>query len=255
MEYYSFLDEIEKEEMKKMADEIDSEEAYYTIQDALKNLDYTRLVEKRELIEKQIEKREDLSPLAQKYWSYKIENSRTQDTLRKLQYRISYLSAEDKEQLEQIKIWEKEDILQDDFFTKEEREMQIKTLQALIYQEGVYSFLFQRNEERKERYFQTIQESSKLIDITTFLSEKEKQYFISLLAKVETKAKMKEIVQKAKRKNYSYEEQRISQKKEAILTAVRDSSLEEKWIYQIQEAKYIAELEAIIEQLKWQFDQ
>lgn len=254
MEYYSFLDEIEKEEMKKMADEIDSEEAYYTIQDALKNLDYTRLVEKRELVEKQIEKREDLSPLAQKYWSYKIENSRTQDTLRKLQYRISYLSAEDKEQLEQIKIWEKEDILQDDFFTKEEREMQIKTLQALIYQEGVYSFLLQRNEERKERYFQTIQESSKLIDMTTFLSEKEKQYFISLLAKVETKAKMKEIVQKAKRKNYSYEEQRICQKKEAILAAVRDSSLEEKWIYQIQEAKYIAELEAIIEQLKWQFD-
>lgn len=254
MEYYSFLDEIEKEEMKKMADEIDSEEAYYTIQDALKNLDYTRLVEERELIEKQIEKRKDLSPLAQKYWSYKIENSRTQDTLRKLQYRISYLSLEDKEQLEQIKIWEKEDILQDDFFTKEEREMQIKTLQALIYQEGVYSFLFQRNEERKERYFQTIQESSNLIDMTTFLSEKEKQYFISLLARVETKAKMKEIVQKAKRKNYSYEEQRICQKKEAILAAVRDSSLEEKWIYQIQEAKYIAELEAIIEQLKWQFD-
>lgn len=251
MNYYSFLDSIEQKEIEKMMDEIDSEEAFYTIQDALKNLNNTRLLEQKELIEKQIEKKEDLPLLAQKYWRYKIKDANTQDTLRALKYRSSHLSVNLTEQIKQIKEWEKKDIIQDDFFTKEEREIQLKTLQAFIYEKGFYSFLIQRREERNQKKLQVLEEYSQLIDMLPFLSNIEKKHSISLLNMVETKAKMKEIVQEAKEKNYFYEERQFYKKKELLIQKVQTLSLENKedWICRIEKAKYNAELDNIIEQL------
>lgn len=252
LQYYSFLDEVEKEEMGKMLKEVPSVEALYAIREAMQNLESVRLLEAKEALEEEVS--EEFSLLVQEYLKVKIDQIHTQKEATSIQEQLQKMTYSPSKALAEVKEIEGEFLKQNDFFSLKEQAQLEKTLQALPSLDGIAMFMeevYQKQKKAREKVEAPLHYQ---IETLLYLPEEEKEYYLNLGRQVANKKALELITSEAKKRDQLYHTLEFSLQQQAMEEQVYHLSLpiEEQtmWVEKIKQAKYQAELDLLRDHLE-----
>lgn len=247
LQYYSFLDDVEKEEMRKMLKEVPSIEALYAIREAMQNLEIVRLLEIKEALKEEVS--EEFSLLVQEYLKEKINQIHTQKEATSIQEQLQKMAQSPSCSLIEIKAIEREFIKKNDFLSLEEKEQIEKTLQALPSLDGIAMFMeevYQKQKKAREKVEAIFHYQ---IEKLSYLPEEEKEYYLNLARQVENKKNLELITAEAKKRDHVYHTLEFSLQQQEMEEQIYHLSLpiEEQtvWVEKIKQAKYQAELDLL----------
>lgn len=253
LQYYSFLDEVEKEEMGKMLKEVPSVEALYAIREAMQNLESVRLSEVKEALKEEIS--EEFSLLVQEYLQAKIDQIHTQKEATSIKEQLQKMASfSSSRALAEVKAIEGEFLNENDFFSLGEKDQLEKTLQALPSLDGIAMFMeevYQKQKKAREKVEAPLHYQ---IEKLLYLPEEEKEYYLNLGKQVANKKTLELITAEAKERDHLYhtlefslQQQEMEEQVYHLFLPIEEQTM---WVEKIKQAKYQAELDLLRDHLE-----